>query len=455
VDFQASAPSSAEDVAAVCRQVVSGSSLVRLSGFDWRVLKATGHQALLLADRVVGAGPYHQEQAGVQAVSVLWGVTWERCDLRRWLNGQFLGSLGKPLASRVLRTKVVNGPIPVHGTRGGRDTEDQLFLLSLEEAADWLTGERFSREEYHDFGGIGSGRLIAKNEDGGSVWWWLRSPGGDPGYAAYVLPDGRVLDRGGSVHVSSGGVRPAFWLDIASHLDAGPQVASQSPARTASTRRPAVRLGRLKGIVDYQTRPPSPAAEVVAGCRRVASGSSLVRLSGIDWRVLKVTGHRALLLADRVIGTGPYHQVEADVTWEQCDLRQWLNGEFLDSLGRPLASQVLRTKVANRPNPAYGTPGCEDTEDWLFLLSLEEAADWLAGKRPRWKKYRDGNWLKSVRLIAKGEDGYDVWWWLRSPGRNPDYAANVLTVGSLYGHGNSVSASSGGVRPAFWLNLEP
>ncbi|MDR3068333.1 MAG: DUF6273 domain-containing protein [Cellulomonas sp.] len=205
--------------------------------------------------------------------------------------------------------------------------------------------------------------------------------------------------------------------------------------------------------MDYQTRPPSSAEDVAAVSRQVVAGSSLVRLSGIDWRVLEVTGHRTLLLADRVIGTGPYHDVtwEADVTWEQCDLRQWLNGQFLDSLGQPLASRVLRTKVVNRPNPAWRRPGGEDTEDQVFLLSMEEAADWLTGEHPRWTSFR---WFKSDKLIARYEDGSSAWWWLRSPGDETDRAALVSHVGNLRDYGGRVSAS-GGVRPAFWLKLEP
>jgi hypothetical protein len=201
-----------------------------------------------------------------------------------------------------------------------------------------------------------------------------------------------------------------------------------------------------------QTCPPSSAVDVVVVCRQVATGSSLVRLSGIDWRVLEVTGHRALLLADWVIGTGSYHQVEVDVTWERCDLRRWLNGQFLDSLGRPLASQVLRTKVENRPNPSWDTPGGEDTEDQVFLLSMEEAAHWLAEKHHRLIRYYRFRRFRSDKLIAKTEEDVRAGWWLRSPGRYPGRAANVLRSGYLIDYGLDVSASSG-VRPAFWLNL--
>ncbi|MDR3068368.1 MAG: DUF6273 domain-containing protein, partial [Cellulomonas sp.] len=133
--------------------------------------------------------------------------------------------------------------------------------------------------------------------------------------------------------------------------------------------------------------------------------------------------------------------------------RQWLNGQFLDSLGQPLASQVLRTKVVNKPNPVWRTPGGNDTDDQVFLLSMEEAAHWLTEKRPRWMRYSDRR-FRSDKLIAKTEEDVRAWWWLRSPGYDPDSVADVDYGGNLDDFGYGTSASSGGVRPAFWLNLE-
>ncbi|MDR3068477.1 MAG: DUF6273 domain-containing protein [Cellulomonas sp.] len=234
--------------------------------------------------------------------------------------------------------------------------------------------------------------------------------------------------------------------------------------------------------MDYQTRPPSSAADVAAVCRQIVSGSSLVRLSGIDWRVLEVTSDdRALLLADRVIGTGPYHEVGercdlrrwldkwflflqtfntgryhvSGVTWERCDLRRWLNDDFCGSLGEPLTSRVLRTKVKNKRNRVWGTPGGMGTTDLFFLLSIEEACLDLAGQKSvDWKKIKK-TWLPlGQQGKAVDEKGESAWWWLRSSGAYPDRAARVGTVGNLDGYGSVVSASSGGVRPAFWLNLE-
>ena len=181
-----------------------------------------------------------------------------------------------------------------------------------------------------------------------------------------------------------------------------------------------------------------------------------VRLSGIDWRVLHValreSGRQALLLADRVIGTGPYNEAQVATTWEWCDLRRWLNEDLARSLGDPLASRVLRRHVQNGPNPLWGTDGGKDTTDQFFLLSMEEAVDWLMKNGSDWKKYAKG--AVSDKLIAKNEGGKSALWWLRSPGLGPVNAACVGEGGSLLDYGNDVSASSVGVRPAFWLNLE-
>jgi predicted heme/steroid binding protein len=45
-------------------------------------------------------------------------------------------------------------------------------------------------------------------------WWWLRSPGGDRGHAAYVSYGGGVYDIGSSVSNDGGGVRPALFLNL-------------------------------------------------------------------------------------------------------------------------------------------------------------------------------------------------------------------------------------------------
>ncbi|MCL2849382.1 MAG: DUF6273 domain-containing protein [Micrococcales bacterium] len=227
---------------------------------------------------------------------------------------------------------------------------------------------------------------------------------------------------------------------------------------------PVQRLEHLDGIVDYQTRPASTAAQVAEVCAQIAGGawasdSPAVRLSGIDWQVLDVSRgearHWALLLADRVVAEGPYHYVHRKTTWERCALRRWLNDDFCRSLGEPLTSRVLALSRANEPNPVYGTAGGNHTTDQFFLLSMKEAAAYLAGhKNVDWRRFKKRALPLAEAGMVTNEDGASTWWWLRSPGYRPVSAAAVRPDGGLYGYGASVSWS-GGVRPAFWLNLEP
>ena len=247
----------------------------------------------------------------------------------------------------------------------------------------------------------------------------------------------------------------------------GRETASGDEAQKTAPPAPVVRpawLRRLDGPVDYWTRSPSTTDEIAAACERIAEkdgSAELVRLSGIDWRVLDMTvdgsDQRALLLADRVIGTGPYHDVSADVTWESCSLRHWLNNDWLSSLG-PLAARVAPVDLRNGPNPVWGTDGGGSTTDQIFLLSMEEAAALLTGNTDvEWKKYQGTQWFGQLPdeqgLAAADEDDESTWWWLRSPGDFPDFAAYVYAVGTVFDNGGPVSASKGGIRPAFWLNL--
>jgi hypothetical protein len=190
----------------------------------------------------------------------------------------------------------------------------------------------------------------------------------------------------------------------------------------------------------------------------------VVELSGISWRVLdidvdvdKLHGNKwALLLADRVIGTGPYNKAQVGMTWERCDLRRWLNGVFKYSLGEAFARRIVRVKVDNGPSPIWSdVDGGKETVDSFYLLSMSELATHLAGvESPDWPKLRNGLW-KDDRFRAYDESGSRAWWWLRSPGHDADTAAGVSSGGNLRDGGDGVSASSGGVRPAFTLRLEP
>jgi hypothetical protein len=166
------------------------------------------------------------------------------------------------------------------------------------------------------------------------------------------------------------------------------------------------------------------------------------------WRVLEVLRDRALIITEDVIEVNiAYHHTRTDVTWEACILRRYLNGDFLQKFSESEERQILEIKNQNPNNPDHGTRGGNETNDKVFLLSIQEIWRYFFSDAERcegvtWAKYPDGNM-------------YPRWWWLRSPGSSSSYATNVSYVGRLGTGGLPVDLVNafGGLRPALWLNL--
>ena len=88
----------------------------------------------------------------------------------------------------------------MYGTAGGNDTEDNIFLLSIDEANKYFKSDD---------------ERIA-NYDGEAAWWWLRSPGYDGSNAAYVNRGGNVDYFGDYVSHDDIAIRPALWINLES-----------------------------------------------------------------------------------------------------------------------------------------------------------------------------------------------------------------------------------------------
>ena len=172
----------------------------------------------------------------------------------------------------------------------------------------------------------------------------------------------------------------------------------------------------------------------------------------IRWNVLKREGNKALLLSANGLDAKPYDEEWKEVTWETCTLRKWLNKEFFDTAFSPEEQRrIITTKVENPDNPEYKTPGGNDTEDKVFLLSISEAIKYL---------------FRSERTAAptpyaiqngayKGYNG-NCWWWLRTPGYVPNCPASVHDGGGFdeLGFGYVVIHGKYAVCPALWVDLK-
>lgn len=168
---------------------------IEFAGQSWIVLDQQDGKTLVISRDVLEQQPYHSSPED---------VTWDKCSLRRYLNGTWLdNTLNEAEKAMVVETTLENPSNPKYGIRGGNVTTDKVFLLSLQEAERYLAGS--------------TDLLKAKNANSGEfVWWHLRSPG-EAAYVAASVTSGGLIDYHGTaadVTDATGGVRPAMWLKL-------------------------------------------------------------------------------------------------------------------------------------------------------------------------------------------------------------------------------------------------
>ena len=193
------------------------------------------------------------------------------------------------------------------------------------------------------------------------------------------------------------------------------------------------------------------------------TGDSII-FNEYEWRVLDIQSNAILIITEMVIENRVYNNSYVISTWADCELRKYLNGEFYDKFNTADKSRILKTINVNPDNPWYDAKGGEDTEDSIFLLSIDEVVCKYFGdssailQNPGNRKYKywfDKNDENNGKRLTNGS------WWLRSPGRTNRVASYIHGLapnqsdssGGCVGiNGNNIN-SLGGVRPALWLKI--
>jgi hypothetical protein len=163
-----------------------------------------------------------------------------------------------------------------------------------------------------------------------------------------------------------------------------------------------------------------------------ASVGDIVVFGDLRWYVIAKTDTGCTLLCEKPVIKSPFNEAgyHTTGTWEDSTLRAWLNKKFYNTFTEEEKALIAKTHNINPDNREYGTPGGNDTDDHIFLLSVDEAN--VLDKKVR----HCGYWY-----------GMDhQWWWLRSPGNKQDQAVYILgRAANLMG--TDVDQSRG-VRPA-------
>ena len=168
----------------------------------------------------------------------------------------------------------------------------------------------------------------------------------------------------------------------------------------------------------------------------------------IEWRVLDVESDRALLLSEKLLDYQLYHTDYVAVTWEDCSLRQWLNGTFYqEAFSSGDRAKIALTNLSNPDSPRYGTKGGSNTMDHVFVLSVDEINEYFNTK-PSMIAYTT-NYSHKYGFDDTDHSGR---WWLRTPGKWHGLTMRIFGTGGINGFGNRVDDETVGVRPAMWVN---
>lgn len=155
---------------------------------EWIVLEKSNNKALLLSKYLLTSHSYNDENVD---------ITWENCTMRKWLNSEYINTIfSKKEQGSILTTDVINNDNAQYGTKGGNNTKDKLFLLSIDEINKYFSTDN---------------QRVATYKGGSSDYWWLRSPGNSQYGAAIVYGRGDLGENGNGVYYDNG-VRPALWV---------------------------------------------------------------------------------------------------------------------------------------------------------------------------------------------------------------------------------------------------
>ena len=392
----------------------------------WQILSRNGDDLFLMADKALDCKMYNENKVN---------VTWESCTLRKWLNSDFLNTAFTETEQKgIITTKVVNADNVENGlnTPGGNDTEDKIYLLSLDEVTNSSYGFRSVGDDQAkicDQARICETTDYAKekgtyiNEEN-SLRWWLRSPGYDSSYASYVEFTGYGGRYDCCVDFDFLGVRPVLHIKLSSLDNSNYRMTKKVAVSVKHSVYDLIELGNYSG-------------------------------KALWWRVLSRNGEDVFLLADRTVCEKNYNNKFDSVTWETCNLRTWLNDEFYDSAFNASEKVAIqKTRYENKDNPFHESKAGNDTEDKLTILSLDDIVNPTYGFPVKY--YCDTETRMATSLDSDGTSNFGVWW-LRTPGADDYNAAEVYDEGFSHVDGTIVNDNSysahNAIRPALHINL--
>ena len=453
---------------------------------EWIILeKNEDGSAILLANRLISLQRYNRKKEH---------VNWSESSLRHWLNHNFISDAFRPEERALLMDQnVKNRRTTIFGMSGGKDTEDKVWLLSLEELNNYFPKRAMKRARPSNF--IKHRR--PDMNDFGYASWWLRTTSVMPHKALVVDPFGEITSTGRNVYAFKIAVRPVVKVNLndisklpASFLEtqeyeeeednvkdddmqdlqsssssiAAIPVSTSSAVAVADAKKSTdtANAGGEKGIskrfeIDSDYEGYSDESDITFDSKKMQTVffgrytlASRKKQDPIEWIVLnKFADGTSLLISRRLISVQRYNLKVKNVNWAQSSLRKWLNEQFYFEAFYPEEMALIKTQtIGNRRKTIIGMHGGVSTEDKVYLLSLEELEKFFP--TADMKKTKVSPYLRQGRSDANTA-GYGSWW-LRSSSILPFRALYVDNAGQV--QYKKVYGFRTAVRPVIRINID-
>ena len=187
----------------------------------------------------------------------------------------------------------------------------------------------------------------------------------------------------------------------------------------------------------------------------------------LKWRIIEKNDNQAVLLADQIIDSAPYNHEAVDVSWENCDLRIFIQEEIYENAFTDKEKQsIINTQISNLENYYFKTDCGADTRDYIYILCEEDifysdkaaahgfsrsdgVADLARRFKPTEYAIARGAW------VSKSGPTEGVGYWnLRTNGYSASNAVYVSDIGAVYNRGSYVNCLDAGVLPAITIDLK-
>lgn len=410
----------------------------------WRVLQVSEDGILVQADKILDCRMY----------APVWSQTsWEKCDLRKWLNDIFLNrAFNDREKHAIIKTRNKNDPNPVYNRGGCNDTEDSVFLLSTEESVNTEYGFSAYPNERSDtrkreITPYAKAQGVEIHDGCNEGTWWLRSPGVTESWVASVWYRGTSGRYGSIPNDVRNGICPVLRLDPASTVYSyGGTVTSDGGTLDEAVPEPAEPVQKEGALANPTI---SENGVVTWDCiyfgNYPQSDRKGEKEEPIKWRVLQVNGNDALIQADKNLDCKPYN-VRGIAIWEFCSLRTWLNDTFLN-----------RAFDEKEQNAIIETTN-DTIKDKISLLSIEDAKNGAYGYfidcGESYRRERESTAYAKAQGIVMTDDSMTGQWWLYSQENESNSAAYITGNGAIYERSEIADCDGIGVCPVLHLNLK-